>query len=253
MECSDYIGLLINELKLRGYPKRLVKKYTLIVKKYIELKQTPKDFISKNSTSYYSLKTNFLALKFFFDHVLKEDLEINLKNIKLKIPEYLSKNDISKIFSSVKNSTHYAVLCFLYFAGLKLNEVRFLKWCDIDFENDLIRINGKRDFRFVFLHPRIKHAIEKIERKSEYILISEKGDIFDERTIQQIVNNAARKAKITKRVTPHMLRHSFATHLLEAGADIRYIQHLLGHKDLRTTQIYMHVANIDIKKLANLL
>ena len=84
-------------------------------------------------------------------------------------------------------------------------------------------------------------------------MISERGTKYSERTIQQIVKNASKKAGIKKRVTPHTLRHSFATHLLEAGADIRYIQQLLGHKNLRTTQIYTHVANRDIKKLANLL
>ncbi|MDH7517295.1 MAG: tyrosine-type recombinase/integrase, partial [Candidatus Thermoplasmatota archaeon] len=76
---------------------------------------------------------------------------------------------------------------------------------------------------------------------------------YDERTIQQIVKNATKKAGIRKKVTPHTLRHSFATHLLEGGVDIRFIQQLLGHKSLRTTQIYTHVANKDIKKLASLL
>ena len=76
---------------------------------------------------------------------------------------------------------------------------------------------------------------------------------YNSRTIQQIVRNAAGKARIKKHVTPHILRHSFATHLLEAGADIKYIQKLLGHKDIRTTQIYTHVANKDITKLAELL
>ena len=90
-------------------------------------------------------------------------------------------------------------------------------------------------------------------RRSGLILISERSKKYNERTIQQIVKNAARKAGIKKKVTPHTLRHSFATHLLEAGADIRHIQQLLGHKRLRTTQIYMHVANKDIKRLANLL
>ncbi|MCD6092530.1 MAG: tyrosine-type recombinase/integrase, partial [Candidatus Aenigmarchaeota archaeon] len=70
---------------------------------------------------------------------------------------------------------------------------------------------------------------------------------------QQIVKNASKKVGIKKKITPHTLRHSFATHLLEAGTDIRYIQRLLGHKDLKTTQIYTHIANKDIKKLANLL
>jgi len=84
-------------------------------------------------------------------------------------------------------------------------------------------------------------------------LISEGSKRYCERTIQQIVKNTAKKAKIKKRVTPHTLRHSFATHLLEAGADIRHIQQLLGHKSLRTTQIYTHVASKDIKNLAKLL
>ena len=95
----------------------------------------------------------------------------------------------------------------------------------------------------------IKYRLEK----SGFVLISERGKRYNERTIQQIIKNATNKADIKKKVTPHTLRHSFATHLLEAGADIRYIQQLLGHKSLRTTQIYTRVANKDIKKLANLL
>jgi site-specific recombinase XerD len=81
----------------------------------------------------------------------------------------------------------------------------------------------------------------------------ERNKKYDERTIQQIVKNTSKNARINKKVTPHTLRHSFATHLLEGGADIRYIQQLLGHKNLQTTQNYTHVANKDIKKLANLL
>ena len=88
-------------------------------------------------------------------------------------------------------------------------------------------------------------------RKSGLVLISERGKRYNERTIQQIV--CSKKARIKKKVTPHTLRHSLAAHLLEAGADIRHIQQLLGHKSLRTTQIYTHVASKDIKKLTNLL
>ena len=131
-----------------------------------------------------------------------------------------------------------------------------LKWQDFDFGRSIIhvkRAKGDKD-RIVFLHRQLSKIIEENGVKKEgYVIISERGVIYNERTIQEIVKNAARKADIRKKVTPHTLRHSFATHLLEAGADIRYIQRLLGHKNLQTTQIYTHVANKDIKKLADLL
>ncbi|MEA3254274.1 MAG: tyrosine-type recombinase/integrase [Candidatus Altiarchaeota archaeon] len=91
------------------------------------------------------------------------------------------------------------------------------------------------------------------EKGRGLILESSRGKKYSEKTIQEIVKKAARKAGITKKVTPHTLRHSFATHLLEAGADIRYIQQLLGHKSLQTTPAYTHVASKDIRRLADLL
>ena len=108
---------------------------------------------------------------------------------------------------------------------------------------------------------RVAKILEKIKQVAKenglkeegFILNSERGGRYSERSVQEIVKNAARKSKIGKRITPHSLRHSFATHLLERGVDIRYIQSLLGHKNLQTTQIYTHVANKDIKNLKNVL
>ncbi len=139
---------------------------------------------------------------------------------------------------------------------MRVNEVINLRWQDIDFERGLIHIKrgkgGKE--RVVFLHKKLKELLKEYGIKNTgLVLISERSKKYSERTIQQIVKNASKKAGIKKKVTPHTLRHSFATHLLEAGADIRYIQKLLGHKNLRTTQIYTHIANKDIKKLADLL
>ena len=149
-----------------------------------------------------------------------------------------------------------ACLMFLRYAGLRLDEVRNLKWQDIDFDRGIIYVKtakGEKE-RVVFLHSKLKEMLEIYGvNKQGLVFISQRGRKYNKRTIQQIVKNAARKAGIKKKVTPHTLRHSFATHLLEAGADIRYIQQLLGHRSLRTTQIYTHVANRDIKKLANLL
>ena len=137
-----------------------------------------------------------------------------------------------------------------------MDEARNINWQDIDFDREIIHLKtakGDRE-RVVFLHKKLVDALRMYGTKEDrQIFVSQRGESYNKRTIQQIIKSASKKAGIWKNVTPHTLRHSFATHLLESGADIRYIQQLLGHKDLKTTQIYTHVANKDIKKLANLL
>ncbi|MCK4429548.1 MAG: tyrosine-type recombinase/integrase, partial [Candidatus Aenigmarchaeota archaeon] len=134
-------------------------------------------------------------------------------------------------------------------------EVINLTWQDMDFNRSIIHLKETKGHkeRIVFFHEKLKELLKNCSKDGKFILISERGNKYNKRTIQQIVKNQAVKAGIKKKITPHCLRHSFATHLLEAGADIRYIQKLLGHSNLQTTQIYTHVANKDIKNLANLL
>ncbi|MEM5777452.1 MAG: tyrosine-type recombinase/integrase [Candidatus Aenigmatarchaeota archaeon] len=246
---KDSIKKLIQEIKIQGFSFKKGKKYVQIAKKYIESGKNIEDFI----LSEIRTKSDHLALKFFVEKILGISTDSLKISKEIKAPLILSRNEIEKLLFYTKNKTHYAIMCALYFAGLKLTETRFLKWEDVDFENDTIYIRDNKHERVVFLHPRLKDALQKIKNNGEYIFISKKGKIFDERTIQQIVNRSSRRAKIKKHITPKTLRHSFATHLLESGADIRYIQHLLGHKDLRTTQIYVHVANRNIKALAKLI
>ncbi len=131
-----------------------------------------------------------------------------------------------------------------------------LNWQAIDFDREIIHLKtakGDKE-RVVFLHKKLIDMLKLYGVRKEYpIFVSRRDEKYNKRTIQQIVKSASKKVGIKKNVTPHTLRHSFATHLLEGGADIRYIQQLLGHKDLKTTQIYTHVANKDIKRLADLL
>jgi len=255
----ELVGKLIEELKLRKYSYRTEKKYRDIVIKFLKSGKTPREFLlSYSNKSRSTMRNVYFALKFFYENVLNEKFyeELSLAKAKRKLPVVLSRGENQKLFEVTTNIRHKVVLELLYYAGLRISEVRNLRWQYMDFERALIHIKKAKgeEERVVFLHKRLKRLLMDYGiRKSGFVLISERGRKYSERTIQLIVKNAAKKARTKKKVTPHTLRHNFAAHLLEAGADIRYIQQLLGHKSLRTTQIYTHVASKDIKKLANLL
>ncbi len=259
-ERYELIGRLIEELKLRKYSYRTGKAYVYIVKNFLRSGLTPREFLLKyySDKSKSTIRQAYFALKFFYRNVLHErfDEEIPLAKKKEKLPVVLSRDEVKRMLYGTQNLKHRLVLMFLYYAGMRLNEVRNIRWEDVDFEREIIHIKvakGDKE-RVVFLHPNLKNTLEVYGRGQKgYIFISQRGSKYSPKSIQLIVKNAAKRARINKNVTPHTLRHSFATHLLEGGADIRYIQQLLGHKNLKTTQIYTHVANKDIKNLASLL
>ena len=254
-----YLNKLSEELRLRKHSRQTEKAYTLIIRKFIESQLQPREFLLKyTDKSRSSMRSVYFALKFFYENVLRQkfDENIPLAKNKGKLPIVLNKEEIGKMLEATLNLKHRLVLMFLYYTGIRLNEVVNLRWDDIDFQRDVIHLKtakGEKE-RIIFLHEKLKRFIEYFNIKKEgFVFLSNLGSKYDKRTIQAIVGNAAKKAGIGKRTTPHILRHSFATHLLEAGADIRHIQKLLGHSNLQTTQIYTHVANKDIKKLADLL
>jgi len=255
----ELVSKLIEELKLRKYSYKTGKKYKNVVIKFLKSGKTPREFLlSYSNKSRSTMRSIYFALKFFYENVLnkKFDEKLPLAKSKQKLPIVINRKEIQKIFEITTNIKHEVILALLYYAGMRLSEVRNLRWQDVDFERGTIHVKqakGEKE-RVVFLHRRLKKILMDYGiRKSGLILISERGKKYNERTIQQIVKNTARKAGIKKKATPHTLRHSFATHLLEGGADIRYIQQLLGHKSLRTTQIYTLVTSKDIKNLAKLL
>ncbi|MEM5877634.1 MAG: tyrosine-type recombinase/integrase [Candidatus Aenigmatarchaeota archaeon] len=259
MNSNNYtlVSKLINEIKLRKYSYKTGKRYIDVVVKFLKSGKTPKEFLLENSNkSRSTMRTIYFALKFFYENALNQKFYEKIPYAKpsFKLPIILSKEDVTKMIDAAKNTKHRAILSALYYAGLRLNEARNLKWDDIDFQRDIIHIKKAKcdKERIVFLHEKLKQSLKFLGAKQYgLVFVSSRGARYSERTIQKIVQNAARKANISKKITPHSLRHSFATHLLEAGVDIRYIQQLLGHKNLQTTQIYTHVANKDIKRLAN--
>ena len=260
MEYMDiYLNKLSEELKLRKHSRQTEKAYTSIIRNFIGSGLQPREFLLKYADkSRSSIRSVYFALKFFHENVLNQkfDENIPLAKNRAKLPIVLSKEEVNKMFEATLNLKHRLVLMFLYYAGIRVNEAVNLKWEDIDFQRGTIHLKtakGEKE-RVVFFHEKLKSFIEYFNlRKEGIVFISNFGKKYDGRTVQLIVRNASRKAGVSKKATPHTLRHSFATHLLEAGADIRHIQKLLGHASLQTTQIYTHVANKDIKKLADLL
>ena len=204
------------------------------------------------------MRSIYFALKFFHEQVLHQEFDERLPLAKgaSKIPSVLNKEEVNSLFEVTYNLKHRLVLMILYYSGMRLDELVNIKWEDFDFERGVIHLKitkGEKE-RVVFLHEKLKTLIQDFHLQKEgYVFYSNLGKKYNPRSIQMIVGQAAEKAGIKKKVTPHTLRHSFATHLLEGGADIRSIQALLGHKNLQTTQIYTHVANKNIQKLSELL
>ena len=170
-----------------------------------------------------------------------------------KLPIILSLDELVRFFKAVTNLKHRAILMTTYAAGLRLSEVRHLRVDDIDSQRMVIRIRqakGHKD-RYVMLSPRLLAILRqywKAVRPRNYLFPGADPDRpINPRTVQQVCRTALRAAGIKKKVSVHALRHSFATHLLEAGTDLRTIQILLGHQNLGTTARYLHVSTAALK------
>jgi integrase/recombinase XerD len=221
-----------------------------IIEKYLY-----KTITEKNISAAYQ-KHLIGSLKLFYKMVFERSLKIDYlfpKRTEQKLPKYLNKDEVKKILGVVENLKHKAILSLLYGCGLRLSELINLEINNIDSKNGVINIyqaKGKKD-RQVMLPQTVLPLLRdyfKLCRPKLYLFEGQSGLQYSPRSVQIVLKEAAAKAKITKKVSPHILRHSFATHLLENGTDIRYIQQLLGHKSLNTTQIYTHITDVAKKR-----
>lgn len=174
-----------------------------------------------------------------------------------KLPAVLSKEEIWIILNSVENEKHKTILFTMYSSGLRVSEVVRLEVNNIDSTRMMIRVKqgkGRKD-RYTLLS---KHGLEQL--RNYYKRYKPKRWLFEggkenshitERTVQKMFCTACEKAKIKKDISTHVLRHSFATHLLEQGVDLRYIQELLGHSSSKTTEIYTHVSRNNLANITN--
>lgn len=173
-----------------------------------------------------------------------------------KLPKVLSKNEVKSILSSCTNIKHKSILMLIYSAGLRRSELLNLTISDIDYERMVINIKaakGMKD-RISLLSENLLKLLRsyyKEYKPKKYLFEGQNGEKYSPTSVANILRNASLKAGIRKIVTPHMLRHSFATHLLEQGTDLRYIQELLGHNSSKTTEIYTYVSKKAIYKIKN--
>ncbi len=200
------------------------------------------------------------AIKFYYEQVLlneKQSYSIDRPRKEKLLPSVLSKSEIKQIILHCNNLKHKCILSVIYSAGLRRSELIDLKITNIISERGLIKIvgaKGKRD-RYSLLSSSLLEELRTYYRQYKPQTWLFEGQAINSRysasSISRILNEAKNKAGIKRRVTPHMLRHSFATHLLEQGTDLRYIQELLGHSSSKTTEIYTHVSKRYIEKIKN--
>jgi integrase/recombinase XerD len=173
-----------------------------------------------------------------------------------KLPSVLSQEEVLKIISSTQNLKHRAILVLIYSCGLRISELVNLELTDFHIQRkQLVIKNGKgRKDRYVSLAdsfiPLLSNYYHSYKPKF-YFVEGQKGGKYSTESVRQFLKKSCVKANIKKTVTPHTLRHSYATHLLENGVDIRYIQSLLGHAKPETTMIYTHVRRKDLMEIQN--
>jgi integrase/recombinase XerD len=262
-----------NWMEVKRYSKSTIESYTnalLVFFSYYHQKNTDQitnqDVMDFNT--HYVLKKNLSAtyqsqfinaLKLFYQTVKNHKLEIE-KLIRpmqgIKLPKVISEDEVAAIINACQNLKHKTMLSLIYSAGLRRGELLGLLKSDIDSKRMTITIRnakGMKD-RNVPLSPVILNMLRKYYtefKPNKYLFEGQFGGPYSARSLDKILKTAAHVAGVKKNITLHMLRHSYATHLLEAGTNLRYIQELLGHKSPKTTQIYTHVSNEQLGKITS--
>ncbi len=257
---------LVMELKLRGFSPQTVKTYLVQNQHFLDyIKKQPSEMtesdikeylghlISDKKMSMASVALIKASLKFYYDEILKKNI-VTLKTPKIarKLPEILTKDEVKRLLTTLKHTKSRIIVKLLYSSGIRLSECLNMKIEDLDLKQKIgwVRAGkGNKDRMFILSEDVKKELINYISESRGILFKGSAGRALTPRNIQKMVAKAALNAGIHKRITPHKLRHSFATHLLEAGTDIRIIQELLGHSNLQTTQIYTKVSQEQMRKV----
>lgn len=262
----------LRKLELKKYANNTVKTYVSCFENFINYyneqdinKLDENDirnylaFLIKTNRSDSYINQAINSIKFYYETVLglpNRFYSIERPRKSIKLPVVLSKGDVLSIISNANNLKHKCIISLLYSAGLRRSELLNLKLTDIESNRMLIRVRdakGNKD-RYTLLSKNVLKDLRvyyKKYRPVNYLFEGQNKEQYSANSVGKVISNTAKKAGIKIPVTPHTLRHSFATHLLESGTDIRYIQLLLGHNSTKTTEIYTHVAKNSFSSIKN--
>lgn len=266
---SDYTLLNYKDdlLELHDFYTDLININEIIVKEYLE-------YLYSKGLNRNSISRKLSAIRSFYNYLLKENIvkinhfkEISNPKKAKTLPKYAKDNDLEKMFNSFDkekplDQRNSLILEMLYATGVRVNELVNIKINDIDKYNHSIKILGKGSKeRIVFYGSFCEDALnlyledgrnKLLNRKdTSYLFINKNGSKLSDRYVREIINKVVRKCEIDYHISPHTLRHTFATDMLNAGADLMSVKELLGHSTLNTTSIYTHVSNEQIKKIYN--
>jgi integrase/recombinase XerD len=263
----------LNYMKVRRYSPRTVEAYSALIHVYLNAlgrhhpetiqdedltRYITKRYVEKGySRSYQNQVVNALRLYYLAEYGRKIGEIVKLRpRPEKKLPNVLSTDEVKKILSSFKNEKHRTIFYLIYAGGLRISEVIHLRVVDIDAARNVIHIRqskGAKDREI----PLSQKALEqlriyyKLYKPSEFLFEGQFGGMYSTTSVQTLFRKALKECRINKKATVHTLRHSYATHLLESGTDLRIIQELLGHKSSKTTEIYTHVSQQTKQKIPN--
>lgn len=270
-------GLSDNSIYSYGYD---LNKFAIFLEKehinFLEVKANDiMRFLEEERERKISAKTlarEVVAIRQFYKYLRDEKRldsnpteKIETPEVARTIPDYLTQAEIEELFRNIKEDNLYelrdkCIFELLYSSGLRISEACNLKMTDIDMENMTITVEGKGgrqrlvpfgEKSLEILKRYLSESRTEIlkKRTCDFVFVSKKGSYINRKSVWRLLNHYIKRTKIKKKVTPHTLRHSFATHLLENHADLKSVQELLGHIDISTTQIYTHMANKTLKEV----
>lgn len=259
---------LETEMKLRGFSKETQKAYLRFNELFLDFTKKQEKEIDQEDIKNYlgflisdrnlnnsSVSLAKSALKYYYDEVLQKNIvTFKAPKINRALPVVLTREEIKKMINAAPTDKTKLIIELLYSSGLRVSEIAKLKSKDLELEQKIGWVRqgkGGKDRMFILSNHVIKHLNKYLIKNKDMIYLFSNNEPLTTRDIQKLIKNTANLAGINKKVTPHKLRHSFATHLLENGTDIRIIQELLGHSNLQTTQIYTQISSEQKRKIVS--